>query len=135
MKERISKWQQMEAENNPDAFAYLKEITQKAKAEGKLAELNEAVNFLLNSADQRLKTVEKSIEQYTIYQQMGDLSEVINLAYIARTYFGKTRQWLYQRVKGQTVNGKQASFTASEEELFRSALNDIGMRLSAFASR
>lgn len=122
----------MEAEGNPEAMEFLKEITAQAKAEGKLQEMNEALTYLIGEADRRLDNVEQSVAAYTLHERMGSLTEVINIAYIARNYFGKTRQWLYQRLKGQTVNGKPASFTPDEEATFICALNDIGLKISSF---
>lgn len=135
MKERIEKWKQMEAAGNPAATDYLKEITAQAQAEGKIQEMNEALQYLMASAEQHLDNVEKSIDSYTMHERMGALTEVVNLAYIARHYFGKTRQWLYQRLKGQMVNGKPAAFTESEEATFIKALQEIGLQLATFTQR
>lgn len=135
MKERIEKWKQMEAAGDPAATDYLKEITAQAQAEGKIQEMNEALQYLMASADKHLDNVEKSVASYTMHERMGTLTEVVNLAYIARHYFGKTRQWLYQRVKGQLVNGKPAAFTEAEEATFIKALNEIGVQLATFSQR
>lgn len=122
--------------NSPQAEAYLGEITDQAREEGKLDQMSEVADTLLASAASRIDALEKSIEAYTLHQQLGSLAEVLNLAFIARNYFGKTRQWLYQRLKGLVVNGKPASFTPEEESRFRDALNDIGQRIADFnASR
>lgn len=125
----------MEAVGDPAATDYLKEITAQARAEGKIREMNDALQYLIASADKRLDNVEKSLASYTMHERMGTLTEVVNLAYIARHYFGKTRQWLYQRVKGQTVNGKPAAFTEAEEATFIKALNEIGVQLATFPQR
>lgn len=135
MKERIEKWKQMEAAGDPAATDYLKEITTQAQAEGKIQEMNDALQYLITSADKHLDNVEKSVASYTMHERMGRLTEVVNLAYIARHYFGKTRQWLYQRVKGQLVNGKPAAFTEAEEATFIKALNEIGVQLATFSRR
>lgn len=135
MKARIEKWKQMEAAGDPNANDYLQEITAQAKSEGKIQEMNDAIQALIMSADAHLDNVENSLNAYTLHERMGALTEVVNLAYIARHYFGKTRQWLYQRLKGQTVNGKPAAFTASEEATFIHALHDIGLQLSTFTQR
>lgn len=132
MKERIALWKQMDAEGNPEAMKFLEEITAQARAEGKIQEMNEALAYLLNEADKHLDNVEESFNAYTMHERMGSLTEVINIAYIARNYFGKTRQWLYQRLKCQVVNGKPASFTPEEEATFIYALNDIGLKISSF---
>lgn len=135
MKHRIEEWKRLEKCGSPKAAEFLKRITAEAKAEGKLNEMNEVAEYLLHSASQRMDAVERGMEKYSIHREMGALSEVINLAYIARHYFGKTRQWLYQRLKGQTVNGKPASFTPEEEALFIGALKDIGLQISSFTHR
>lgn len=135
MKERIEKWKQMEAAGNPAATGYLKEITAQAQTEGKIQEMNEALQYLVASADTHLDNIEKSVTSYTMHERLGALTEVVNLAYIARHYFGKTRQWLYQRLKGQLVNGKPASFTEAEEATFIKALNEIGLQLATFTQR
>ena len=135
MKERIEQWKKMEADGDPAATDYLKEITAQAQAEGKIQEMNEALQYLVSSANSHLDNIENSIEAYTLHERMGALTEVVNLAYIARRYFGKTRQWLYQRLKGQLVNGKPATFTESEEAIFLKALHEIGLQLATFSQR
>ncbi|MYM13711.1 DUF5053 domain-containing protein [Muribaculum intestinale] len=135
MKERIEKWKQMEAAGDSAATDYLKEITAQAQTEGKIQEMTEALQALMASADKHLDNVENSLNAYTMHEQMGALTEVVNLAYIARHYFGKTRQWLYQRLKGQIVNGKPAAFTESEEATFIKALHEIGLQLATFTQR
>lgn len=61
MRERIEKWKQMETAGDPGTDDYLKEITDEAKAEGKIHEMEEAVRWLMHSAETRLDNVEKSI--------------------------------------------------------------------------
>ena len=125
----------MEAAGSPAATEYLKEITAQAQAEGKIQEMNDALQFLVAAANKHLDNVEKSLATYTMHERMGALTEVVNLAYIARHYFGKTRQWLYQRLKGQLVNGKPATFTEAEEATFIKALHEIGIQLATFTQR
>ena len=132
MKHRLEQWKQMEAAGDPRATDYLKEITAQAQAEGKIQEMSEAVQFLTDSANKHLDNIESSLATFTMHERMGELTEIINLAYIARHYFGKTRQWLYQRLKGQIVNGKPAAFTESEEATFINALHEIGLQLASF---
>lgn len=51
----------MEAKGNPAATDYLKQITAEAQAEGKIQEMNEALQYLLTSADKHLANVESSM--------------------------------------------------------------------------
>jgi len=53
------------------------------------------------------------------------------MSYIAKTYFGKTKTWLYQRLNGNKVNGKEARFTEEEARQLQAALHDLGQRLSS----
>lgn len=61
MKQRIENWKRMEAKGNPAATDYLKQITAEAQAEGKIQEMNEALQYLLTSADKHLANVESSM--------------------------------------------------------------------------
>lgn len=124
----------MVATGNPEAPAYLEKITAEANAEGKTQDMAEAADYLLSLAKVKTDALRADIESYTLHQRMGSLTDVINLAYIAEHYFGKSRQWLYQRLKGQIVNGKPAAFKPQEEETFKAALNDIGLRIAAFTA-
>lgn len=64
---------------------------------------------------------------------LGDIPAAISFSYIAKKYFGKSRGWLMQKVNGNMVNGRPASFTPSERAKFRDALLDISSKLSAAA--
>ena len=56
---------------------------------------------------------------------LGEVSNMISVAYIAQKYFGKTRQWLYQRLNGNIVHGRPAQFTEDERIRLKEALQDI----------
>lgn len=60
---------------------------------------------------------------------LGKAPQAISLSYIAKTYFGKSKEWLYQRINGNTVNGKPAHFTEEETRQLQDALHDLGMQL------
>ena len=56
--------------------------------------------------------IQESIDEINgiiIRRQLEDILQFMSLAYIAKQYFGKSRQWLYQRVNGTIVNGKTSS--------------------------
>lgn len=63
--------------------------------------------------------------QTEIRAKLGEIPEAISLSYVAKKYFGKSRNWLYQRLNGNLVNGKPASFTPAEHQKFVAALEDI----------
>ena len=69
----------------------------------------------------------------SIREKMGELPEMISMAYIAKNYFGKSNSWLSQRLNGSKVNGKRARFNAKEVQQLQDALHDIGNRLLSVA--
>lgn len=81
----------------------------------------------------RLTKLTADIEQ--LYEvatklQLGDIGDMINLSYIAKKYFRKSRAWLSQRINGNCVNGKPCRFTPEELDTFNAALRDMSHRLS-----
>ncbi|WP_270438516.1 DUF5053 domain-containing protein [Bacteroides bouchesdurhonensis] len=64
-------------------------------------------------------------EEVILRDKLGELPEAISFSYIAKKYFGKSRNWLYQRINGNIVNGKKARFTDNELKTFLNALNDV----------
>lgn len=77
--------------------------------------------------------VVKDGEEQVVRAKLGDVPEAISFSYIAKNYFGKSRAWLMQKVNGNVVNGKQASFTPEERKQFREALQDISKKLNTAA--
>lgn len=68
------------------------------------------------------------INGVAVKMQLAEVSEIISLSYIAKTYFNKTKSWLSQRVNGHTVNGKAALFTSEEMKTLNFALKDVGKK-------
>ncbi|MDE6277256.1 MAG: DUF5053 domain-containing protein [Muribaculaceae bacterium] len=82
----------------------------------------------------RIGQLSKSINiiyEEAVKLQLGELGEMLNLSYIAKTYFKKSRAWLSQRVNGNCVNGKACRFTPAELDIFNNALRDMSARLSS----
>ena len=73
----------------------------------------------INEAQAIVKTVE-------IRQTLEKVMPFASMSYIAQHYFGRTRQWLYQRINGSAVNGKPANFTADELNTLSLALSELG---------
>ncbi|MDR0794348.1 MAG: DUF5053 domain-containing protein, partial [Chitinophagaceae bacterium] len=53
------------------------------------------------------------------------ISEAVSMSYIAKKYFQKSKEWLYQRINGYIVNGKKSKFTPDELYQLQFALKDI----------
>ena len=92
-------------------------------------EYETGIEQILSNMDEVLADAREEVAK----KRMGDIPDVISFSYIAKTYFGKSRAWLMQKVNGNFVNGKQATFTAAEREKFKDALLDISNKLSAVA--
>lgn len=69
-------------------------------------------------------------ERADVRGAMGELTQALNMSYIAREFFHKDRSWLSQKLNGNIVNGKPSAFTEEELATFRSALVNIQNRLS-----
>lgn len=55
----------------------------------------------------------------TLSQQLGEVSDMLSMSYVARAYFGKSRSWISQRLHGYNVNGKPVkvhSFRAGDAQ-------------------
>lgn len=68
-------------------------------------------------------------DEMILKEKLGELPEIISFSYIAKKYFGKSRNWLYQRINGYNVNGKQAKFSPKEYEIFLNALEEISQNI------
>ena len=78
-----------------------------------------------------VKTNNEELKARRIREKLGNVPEAISMSYVAKNYFGKTKTWLYQRLNGNKVNGKEACFTESEARQLQDALHDLGHRLSS----
>ena len=67
-------------------------------------------------------------------EKLNSVLPVISVSFLAKTYFKKSPQWFYQRLNGNSVNGKPAQFTPNELQTLHSALLDIAHKINASAS-
>ena len=110
----------MNTKNEEEKEAVMKEI----------AELcDEDTMKVASVATEQIQESIDEINGIIIRRQLEDILQFMSLAYIAKQYFGKSRQWLYQRVNGTIVNGKPARFTNQEIDILNAAIQDMGNRL------
>ncbi|MGN1354447.1 MAG: DUF5053 domain-containing protein [Alloprevotella sp.] len=69
-----------------------------------------------------------------VRQILGDIYEVVNLAYLSKNYFGKNRNWLYHQLSG-TTDGTEDVFNEKDRQTLKEALSDIASRLNAAAEQ
>lgn len=80
--------------------------------------------------DQNIEETKEDIDN--LRSQMGDIYELLPLKYIAESYFGKTKAWLYQRLNGYEVRGRVYTLNAEQKKLFNAACRDIAERIGSF---
>ena len=116
---------------NPKTRAYFEEITEGREHTVKLSadELEEGVVQF----DEGIRKAMEEVDRQIFRARLGEVPEAVSFSYIAKKYFGKSRGWLMQKVNGNIVNGKQASFTEDERKQFRAALQDLSKQLSVAA--
>ena len=73
-------------------------------------------------------------DELILKQKLEEVLPIISVSYLAKNYFKKTPQWFYQRLNGNSVNGKVARFTPNELETLSMALKAIGQKISTSAS-
>jgi len=79
----------------------------------------------LEGLDLKLKEADELINKVDIAIEISQISKYVSLSKIASDYFGKSKEWLYQRIKGYSINGKRAEFSESDRKKFSAALEDI----------
>jgi hypothetical protein len=70
-------------------------------------------------------------EELVLREKMENILPLVSVSYIAKTYFNRSRQWLYQRINGNVVNGKRAKLSKSEIGILEAALRDISDKIGA----
>jgi hypothetical protein len=95
----------------------------------KMAEENPAE--FASAYEKALKDTAERINQTVLRNQLKNVENAISLSFIARKYFGKSKEWLYQRLNGYIVNGKPARFTENELHTLNGALKEIGNQISS----
>lgn len=80
-----------------------------------------------------IKDTAMRVEELTMAEKIGEVAEMVSMAYIARTYFGKSRSWLAHKLHGDLVNGKPSHFTESELKTLKEALGDMSKKLGSLS--
>lgn len=125
MKNRIDELIQL-AVKDPAAFE--KESNALAERVKKNKKLKEEIHREFRES---LDRKGEDIKELEVKVQLHAIADMINMSYIAKTYFGKSRQWLNHRVNGAVVNGKPAKFTADQVEKLNTALQDISKKIGS----
>lgn len=113
----------------PDFYTKVKDISARYNSNEDKKTIADFISEQLRSVDEKLNIVEEK----AIKLQLQEISEIISLSWIAKKYFGKTKNWLYQRINENTVNGKPCRFTDEEIKIFNHALKDISQKIGSLS--
>jgi len=81
----------------------------------------------------KLQEYKNVSEELSIMKQLDGIEEYINLSKISKTYFGKTKSWLFQRLHGYSIHGKPAKFTDEEKQELSNALLHLSESIKSIA--
>ena len=116
---------------NPKIRAYFDDVT-----EGKTPAVSLSADEYeqgVEQFDEGMRKIIAEADEMIFRAKLGELSDALSLSYIEKKYFGKSRGWLMQKVNGNMVNGRVATFTDEERRQFRDALQDLSEKMSAVA--
>lgn len=80
-----------------------------------------------------IKTTAEDVQEMRMAERLGEITDMVSMAYIAKTYFKKSRSWLAHKLNGNVVNGKPSQFSDEELKTLRFALNDMSNKLSSMS--
>lgn len=126
-------------------FFELKELW-KQSSEAERADIDQELTELMDSMNEtELEALTTGVEHdferihreagdiqrtLTIRQQMEPILPYISVSSLAKDYFGKSTSWFYQKLNGNVIRGKTASFTEAEIQTLNNALKEIGSKLT-----
>lgn len=117
-----------------DKISQLKEQYRVAKTQADFDRIEQEMDALASQDNKAFSEAMVALAHETakeaatlaVRRQLEKILPMISVAYIAKTYFGKSKEWLYQRINGNTVNGKPATFTPKELDILNNALQSMG---------
>jgi oligoendopeptidase F len=140
--QRIEKNKAMDLEKWVNEFPTLETEEQKANFDKRFkadidslseTEREKFSDTFYNAAVKEVDQAKNFIKYAKVRMMLEPIINYISLAEIARSDFNKTRQWLYMKLNGNTVNGKIAEFTNNEIGIMADALQRISTLTSDVA--
>lgn len=102
-------------------LAFLNSLSEEDKKEF-VAAFQEAAKKTVKESKEIVKTINART-------QLQDVLDFTSMSYIAKNYFGKSRQWLYQRINESVVNGNKVNFTKDDLKKLSIALSELGDKM------
>lgn len=129
LKEELQALKPLLGTDSPEFYSRVKEIAARYNSDEDKKTIADFISNQLQGIDDKLDAIEES----AIKLQLQEVAEIVSLSYLAKKYFNKSRSWLYQRLNGNTVNGKPARFTQEELQTFNNALQDISKKIGSLS--
>jgi hypothetical protein len=108
------------------------ELYNKAKND---KEKNMITKFIENSLESDFRTMKEEFNLLITRAKLLEIENIISYAYIAKNYFNKSNEWLYQRIRGYNINGKTAKFSKEELNTLNFAMQDISKKIGSVTLR
>lgn len=89
--------------------------------------------FIMSMFDRIGTEINDMNNQIDTLKALKEVSNIISLSYIAKTYFKKSKSWFSQRLNGNKVHGKECKFTEEEIQTLRFAIKDISKKLGSLS--
>ena len=105
-------------------------IKENFTSESEVKLINSFMEKMLNVS---MEESDRKMEEIRLRCHLILNKEIIPVSYIAKNYFKKSKEWLYQRINENTINGKPAKFSESEIKTFNFALQDVGKKIGSIA--
>lgn len=121
----------MDSDNPEKVAVFQKKVDEINRLYPSESEGDIIADFVMQYYEEIGSELDQVKNELTVRQQLADISGFISLSYIAKTYFGKSKQWLNNKINGCIVNGKPSKFTEDEKEKLNHALNDLSKKLGS----
>ena len=93
-------------------------------------ELQVAIDEDFARIHQVVEDAKKMKRQIEVRKVLSEVLPFISVSEFAKQYFDKSASWLHQRINGNEVHGKVATFTEKELKTLSDALKDVADKLN-----
>ena len=93
-------------------------------------ELQAAIDEDFARIHQVVEDAKKMKRQIEVRKILSEVLPFISVSEFAKQYFDKSASWLHQRINGNEVHGKVATFTEKELKILSDALKDVADKLN-----
>lgn len=97
-------------------------------------ELQAAIDEDFARIHQVVEDAKKMKRQIEVRKILSEVLPFISVSEFAKQYFDKSASWLHQRINGNEVHGKVATFTEKELKVLSDALKDVADKLNNAAT-